>query len=57
MLRLFVDTALAAGDALELPPGPARHLQVRRLQPGDALLLFDGRGGEWCARVRQMGRQ
>ncbi|MCB1996812.1 MAG: 16S rRNA (uracil(1498)-N(3))-methyltransferase [Rhodoferax sp.] len=57
-LRLFVDAPapLAAGQVLDLPPGPARHVQVRRLQPGDALTLFDGRGGEWAARVRQMGR-
>jgi 16S rRNA (uracil1498-N3)-methyltransferase len=56
-LRLFVEAALAAGLDLELPPGPARHVQVRRLQPGDGLVLFDGRGGEWAAEVRQMGRQ
>jgi 16S rRNA (uracil1498-N3)-methyltransferase len=56
-LRLFVETALHAGQALDLPPGPARHVQVRRLQPGDALVLFDGRGGEWAARVARIGRQ
>jgi 16S rRNA (uracil1498-N3)-methyltransferase len=57
-LRLFVDAPapLAAGQVLDLPPGPARHVQVRRLQPADALVLFDGRGGEWAATVRQMGR-
>lgn len=57
MLRLYVDAPLAAGQRLDLPPGPARHAQVRRVQPGDALLLFDGRGGEWQARVQAMGRQ
>jgi 16S rRNA (uracil1498-N3)-methyltransferase len=56
-LRLFVDAALSAGLALDLPPGPARHVQVRRLQPGDGLVLFDGHGGEWDAEVLQMGRQ
>jgi len=56
MLRLYVDTPLAAGQALDLPPGPARHVQVRRLQPGDRLQLFDGRGGEWAAQVVAMGR-
>jgi 16S rRNA (uracil1498-N3)-methyltransferase len=56
-LRLFVEAPLAAGLELDLPPGPARHVQVRRAQPGDALVLFDGRGGEWRAQVRQMGRQ
>jgi 16S rRNA (uracil1498-N3)-methyltransferase len=55
-IRLFVDTALAAGLELALPPGPARHAQVRRVQPGETLVLFDGRGGEWLAAVLSMGR-
>jgi 16S rRNA (uracil1498-N3)-methyltransferase len=55
-IRLFVDAPLAAGLQLSLPPGPARHAQVRRAQPGDALVLFDGRGGEWLAAVVSMGR-
>lgn len=55
--RLHVaDLPLAAGAELALPPGPARHAQVLRLQPGAALTLFDGRGGEWDARVQSMGR-
>jgi len=56
MTRLFVDLPLAPGASLALPPGPARHVQVLRLQPGAALTLFDGRGGEWSARVASMGR-
>jgi 16S rRNA (uracil1498-N3)-methyltransferase len=55
--RLHVDTALAAGSALTLPPAAARHAQVLRLQPGDALTLFDGRGGEWSARIDTMGKR
>lgn len=39
-----------------LPPGPARHVQVLRLQPGDAVTLFDGRGGEHEASITRMGR-
>ena len=56
-LRLYVDAPLQAGAEIDLPPGPARHAQVRRAQPGDALVLFNGRGGEWHAQVLQMGRQ
>jgi 16S rRNA (uracil1498-N3)-methyltransferase len=56
-LRLFLDTPVQAGAAFDLPAGPARHVQVRRLQPGDALCLFDGSGGEWAAEVVAMGRQ
>ncbi|CAN7711857.1 16S rRNA (uracil(1498)-N(3))-methyltransferase [Variovorax sp. LjRoot130] len=47
---------LAAGSALALPPGAARHVQVLRMQPGDALTLFDGSGGEYAATVERMGR-
>ena len=39
-----------------LPPGAARHAQVLRLQPGDAVTLFNGEGGEWSASVTRMGR-
>jgi len=54
--RLFVDQPLHAGTTFALPPGPARHVQVLRLQPGAPLTLFDGSGGEWEASVTQMGR-
>ena len=54
--RLFVDSPLHAGETVALPAGPARHVQVLRLQPGAALTLFDGAGGEWEATVTQMGR-
>ena len=55
-LRLFVDLPLAAGTDCSLPPGPARHAQVRRVQPGDALLLFNGQGQDWPATVLAMGK-
>jgi 16S rRNA (uracil1498-N3)-methyltransferase len=54
--RLYVNLPLHATQDLALPPGAARHVQVLRLQPGDALTLFNGEGGEWSARVRRMGR-
>jgi 16S rRNA (uracil1498-N3)-methyltransferase len=49
--------ALPPGTALDLPAGAARHAQVRRVQPGDALTLFDGSGSDWPAEVLAMGRQ
>jgi 16S rRNA (uracil1498-N3)-methyltransferase len=42
---------------LPLPPAAARHVQVLRLQPGAAVTLFNGLGGEWGARVTQMARR
>src|SRR5258706_772225 len=54
--RFHVDAPLIAGERLVLPSGPSRHVQVLRLQPGAAVTLFDGRGGEWSAQVAAMGR-
>ncbi|HET7865595.1 MAG TPA: 16S rRNA (uracil(1498)-N(3))-methyltransferase, partial [Burkholderiaceae bacterium] len=46
-----------AGQELALPDTAARHAQVLRLQPGESLVLFNGQGGEWCARIARMGRR
>ncbi len=56
MPRFHVPLPLAAGATLALPAGAARHVQVRRLQPGDAITLFNGAGGEWAATITRMGR-
>jgi len=56
MPRFHCPIPLTAGATLELPPGAARHVQVLRMQPGDALTLFDGSGGEYAATVERMGR-
>jgi 16S rRNA (uracil1498-N3)-methyltransferase len=54
--RLHCSEPLHTGAQLALPAGTARHVQVLRLQPGDGLVLFDGRGGEYDAVVEHMGR-
>jgi 16S rRNA (uracil1498-N3)-methyltransferase len=56
MPRFHCSVPLRTGAELALPPGAARHVQVLRMQPGDALTLFDGGGGEYDATVVQMGR-
>jgi len=56
-LRLFVESPLSADLEFALPEDAARHVQVRRLQPGDEVRLFDGAGGEWHARVTRMGKR
>ncbi len=45
------------GQPFSLEDGPSRHIQVLRLQPGDAVRLFDGQGSEWTAEVTDMGRK
>ena len=55
-IRLFIHHPLAAHTELALPATAARHAQVRRVQPGDTLLLFDGQGSDWPATVLAVGR-
>lgn len=55
-VRLHVGRPLHADDAFALPPGAARHAQVRRVQPGDVLELFDGAGRAAAATVLAVGR-
>lgn len=55
--RFFVELPLAAGAELALPATAARHAQVLRLQPGQAVMLFDGRGGQWPATIAGMTRK
>ncbi|TAM50114.1 MAG: 16S rRNA (uracil(1498)-N(3))-methyltransferase [Burkholderiaceae bacterium] len=56
MPRFYCPVPLATGAMLELPADAARHVQVLRLQPGHAITLFNGTGGEWEASVTRMGR-
>lgn len=43
---------------VELPPESAHHAaKVLRLQAGDAIVLFDGTGGEYPAIIEQIGKQ
>ncbi|MCY7316908.1 MAG: 16S rRNA (uracil(1498)-N(3))-methyltransferase [Rubrivivax sp.] len=55
-MRLFVAQPLMAGTDLALPEAAARHAMVRRVQPGDALWLFNGSGLDWPAQVLAVGR-
>jgi 16S rRNA (uracil1498-N3)-methyltransferase len=56
--RLFVDAPLAAGGGLALDRAQANYLlNVLRLKAGDAVLVFNGRDGEWRAEVAVEGRK
>jgi 16S rRNA (uracil1498-N3)-methyltransferase len=55
-MRFFVPGPLLADTVLALPAGAARHAQVRRVQPGDSISLFDGTGCDWPAQVLRVGR-
>jgi 16S rRNA (uracil1498-N3)-methyltransferase len=54
--RFFTTTAPQDGRAV-LTGDEARHLaKVLRAREGDAVVLFDGRGCSWPARVARIGR-
>jgi 16S rRNA (uracil1498-N3)-methyltransferase len=54
--RFFVDAPLAAGGSIRLPADVAHHaMRVLRLDDGAPIVLFDGRGGEYAARLRAAG--
>ena len=57
MPRFYCPAPLVPSALLDLPPGPARHVQVLRLQPGDTITLFNGGAGEFDATITHMGRQ
>jgi len=57
MPRLHVDAPLAAGTHLALPAAAAHHaVRALRLQIDDAVILFNGSGGEYAARIESIGR-
>jgi 16S rRNA (uracil1498-N3)-methyltransferase len=55
--RLFVDGALAPGTRIACRADQANYLRnVLRLGPGDQILIFNGRDGEWRARIAEAGK-
>jgi len=55
--RLFVEANLAAGRALALAADQAHYLKtVLRLAPGAAVAFFNGREGEWLAKIEGFSR-
>lgn len=44
--RLFVSELPASGGEVRLDPSATHHARVLRLEPGDAVVLFDGSGRE-----------
>ncbi len=56
-IRLFVSDDLAPGAQVALDGKQVHYLKnVMRLSAGDALLVFNGRDGEWLARASTLGR-
>jgi len=50
--RFYVPQPLVIGQSVLLPEAVANHaVRVLRLQPGDALVLFNGEGGAYAGRL------
>jgi 16S rRNA (uracil1498-N3)-methyltransferase len=57
-VRLFVEGPLAAGAVLACTPEQANYLvNVLRLSAGAQLLIFNGRDGEWRARIAEAAKR
>ncbi len=57
-VRLHVEHPLAPGQAVPVEGGQAHYLfNVMRLGAGDAVALFNGRDGEYVARVETAGKR
>ncbi|EAR50364.1 hypothetical protein OG2516_16646 [Oceanicola granulosus HTCC2516] len=57
-IRLYVDHPLGAGQTVPLIREQAHYLfGVMRLGEGAEVLLFNGRDGEWSARVAEAGKR
>lgn len=55
--RFYTDGALRAGGVSLLPEDTAHHaVHVLRLRPGDGVVLFNGRGGEYAGRIATVDR-
>jgi 16S rRNA (uracil1498-N3)-methyltransferase len=58
MTRIFVESDLAPGVTLQVTAGQAHYLlSVMRMNPGDTLAVFNGRDGEFAARIAEAGRR
>ena len=57
MPRFYCPQPLVSGNTIELPEAVAHHLHVVRLQPGAALTLFNGEGGQYRATLVETGKR
>jgi 16S rRNA (uracil1498-N3)-methyltransferase len=56
--RLYLDRSLVAGAGVPLEAPQAHYLSdVLRLKPGDGVLAFNGRDGEWGGELAQFSKK
>ncbi len=54
--RFFAPVQLSLGAEIDLPERVARHCAVLRLRRGDAVVVFNGEGGEFSAELTRVSR-
>lgn len=54
--RYFVETPITGGQVSLIGPEAHHLIHVMRARRGDKIVLFDGGGAEFSARVEQLGR-
>lgn len=58
MPRFYLPDILAPDTLITLPDASAHHAaRVLRLSVGDAVTLFNGRGGEWAGHIHHIGKR
>jgi 16S rRNA (uracil1498-N3)-methyltransferase len=58
LTRTHIEQSLSPGTQVDLPEAAANHLlRVLRLKPGDALLVFNGDGFDYQARILRAERR
>lgn len=56
--RLYIDDSFTGGKAIDLPGHAVHHLRtVLRLEEGAQISVFNGRDGEWLARLNRLGKK
>lgn len=56
--RLYLDAPLGSGGSIPLDSAQTNYLvNVLRLKPGDSILAFNGREGEWRAGLERTGKR
>ena len=56
--RFYDDQEFQSGLATELGANASHHIgKVLRMVPGDEVVVFNGHGGEWSARILAVGNQ
>lgn len=56
--RIYTEQALGPNTAIRLEAGPSQHIaRALRMQVGDALVLFDGSGGQYPASISAVDKK